>query len=209
MELNRPFATVTPTLDGDVLAVLATHDVTFTTGQIHRILYSFSEEGIRKVLSRLVRQGVVLVERVGHTYAYRLNTAHLAAEPIMALAKLFNKFLARLEAQLSGWDHPPVYAAVFGSAVRGTMTAESDLDLFLVRENDAPATEWARQVGELAVDVTAWTGNDARPVEYTIAELRAARTEPMVREVLEHGLTVAGSRAWLLKELRPVRNETV
>jgi predicted nucleotidyltransferase len=209
VELNRPFATVTPTLDGDVLAVLATHDVTFTTGQIHRILNSFSEEGIRKVLSRLVRQGVVLVERVGHTYAYRLNTAHLAAEPIMALAKLFNKFLARLEAQLSGWDHPPVYAAVFGSAVRGTMTAESDLDLFLVRENDAPETEWARQVGELAVDVTAWTGNDTRPVEYTIAELRAARTEPMVREVLEHGLTVAGSRAWLLKQLRPVRNESV
>ncbi len=208
MELNRPFATVTPTLDGDVLAVLATHDVTFTTGQIHRILNSFSEEGIRKVLSRLVRQGVVLVERVGHTYAYRLNTAHLAAEPIMALAKLFNKFLARLEAQLSGWDHPPVYAAVFGSAVRGTMTADSDLDLFLVRENDAPETEWARQVGELAVDVTAWTGNDTRPVEYTIAELRAARAEPMVREVLEHGLTVAGSRAWLLKQLRPVRNES-
>jgi len=209
VELNRPFATVTPTLDGDVLAVLATQDVTFTTGQIHRILDRFSEEGIRKVLSRLVRQGVVSVERVGHTYAYRLNTAHLAAEPIMALAKLFNKFLARLEAQLSGWDHPPVYAAVFGSAVRGTMTAESDLDLFLVRENDAPATEWARQISELAVDVTAWTGNDARPVEYTIAELGAARAEPMVQEVLDHGLTVAGSRAWLLKQLRPVRNESV
>jgi len=209
VELNHPFATVTPTLDGDVLAVLATHDVTFTTGQIHRILDRFSEEGIRKVLSRLVRQGVVLVERVGHTYAYRLNTAHLAAEPIMALAKLFNTFLARLEAQLSGWDHPPVYAAVFGSAVRGTMTAESDLDLFLVRENDAPATEWARQISELAVDVTAWTGNDARPVEYTIAELGAARAEPMVQEVLDHGLTVAGSRAWLLKQLRPVRNESV
>jgi len=209
VELNHPFATVTPTLDGDVLAVLATQDVTFTTGQIHRILDRFSEEGIRKVLSRLVRQGVVSVERVGHTYAYRLNTAHLAAEPIMALAKLFNKFLARLEAQLSGWDHPPVYAAVFGSAVRGTMTAESDLDLFLVRENDAPATEWARQISELAVDVTAWTGNDARPVEYTIAELGAARAEPMVQEVLDHGLTVAGSRAWLLKQLRPVRNESV
>ncbi len=33
MELNRPFATVTPTLDGDVLAVLATHHAAFTTGQ--------------------------------------------------------------------------------------------------------------------------------------------------------------------------------
>jgi predicted transcriptional regulator len=207
VELSRPFATVTPTLDGDVLAVLATHDVPFTTGQIHRVLNSFSEEGIRKVLSRLVAQGVVLAERVGHTYAYRLNTAHLAAEPIVALAKLFNTFLTRLEAQLSGWDHPLVYAAVFGSAVRGTMTADSDLDLFLVRENDTPASEWARQVDELAAAVTAWTGNDARAVEYTVAELRAARTESMVQEVLAHGLTVAGSRAWLLKQLRPVPND--
>jgi predicted nucleotidyltransferase len=205
VELNRPFATVTPTLDGDVLAVLATHDVTFTTGQVHRVLNRYSEEGIRKVLARLVQQGVVRAERVGHAYAYRLNNAHLAAEPIVALAKLFSKFLSQLEEKLSGWDHRPAYAAVFGSAVRGTMTADSDGDLFLVRENDTPATEWEIQVNELAAAVTAWTGNDARVVEYTVAELRAARTEPMVQDVLEHGLTVAGSRSWLLKQLRPGR----
>ena len=203
MELNRPLATVTPTLDGDVLAVLATHDVTFTTGQIHRVLNSFSEEGIRKVLARLASQGVVLRERIGHTYAYRLNTAHLAAGPIMALANLFSTFLTRLEERLSVWDYPPVYAAVFGSAVRGTMTANSDLDLFLVRDVDTPDAEWASQVSELAAAVTAWTGNDARAVEYTAEELPAASAEPMVLEVLEEGLTVAGSRAWLLKQLKP------
>ncbi len=199
MELSRPFATVTPTLDGDVLAVLATHDATFTTGQIHRVLNRFSEEGIRKVLSRLVRQGVVVSERVGHAYAYRLNTAHLAAEPVLTLAKLFDRFLTRLEELLSRWDHRPAYAAVFGSAARGAMTTDSDVDLFLVRENDTPVTEWEIQVNELAAAVTAWTGNDARVVEYTVADLRAAQTEPMVQEVLEHGLTVAGSRAWLLR----------
>jgi predicted nucleotidyltransferase len=208
MELNRPFATVTPTLDGDVLAVLATHDATFTTGQIHRVLNAFSEEGIRKVLARLVVQGVVLAERVGNTYAYRLNTAHLAAEPIVALAKLFDTFLSRLEQHFSGWQYPPVYAAVFGSSVQGTMTADSDVDLFLVKETDTPETVWTRQVNELAADVTAWTGNDARVVEYAAADLPAARTEPMMQELLERGLTVAGSRAWLLKQLKPVVNQT-
>ena len=207
MELNRPFATVTPTLDGDVLAVLATHEATFTTGQIHRILNAFSEEGIRKVLARLVVQGVVLAERIGNTYAYRLNTAHLAAEPIVALAKLFNTFLSRLEQHLSGWEYPPVYAAVFGSSVRGTMTVDSDVDLFLVRASDTPETVWTRQVTELAAAVAAWTGNDARLVEYSVADLPAARTEPMVQELLERGLTVAGSRAWLLKQLKPVVND--
>jgi predicted nucleotidyltransferase len=203
--MNRPFATVTPTLDGDVLAVLAAHDVTFTTGQIHRVLNSFSEEGIRKVLARLVSQGVVLSERIGHTYAYRLNTAHLAAKPIVELAKLFDTFLKRLEEELHGWQYSPVYAAVFGSAVRGTMTPDSDIDLLLVSATGTPEAVWAQQVNELASAVTAWTGNDARVVEYAQIELKSARTEPMVQDVLEHGLTVAGSRAWLLKQVKPVR----
>ena len=79
MELNRPLATVTPTLDGDVLAVLAQHEVSFTTGQLRRVLSRYSQEGIRKVLIRLTRQGVVSAERVGNSYSYRLNAEHLAA----------------------------------------------------------------------------------------------------------------------------------
>jgi predicted nucleotidyltransferase len=203
--MNRPFATVTPSLDGDVLAVLAAHDATFTTGQIHRVLNSFSEEGIRKVLTRLVSQGVVLSERIGNAFAYRLNAAHLAAKPILELAKLFDTFLTRLEEELGRWQHPPVYAAVFGSAVRGTMTPDSDIDLFLVSATGTPDAVWAQQVNELASAVTAWTGNDARVVEYTEVELKSARTEPMVQDVLERGLTVAGSRAWLLKQVKPGR----
>ncbi|MGE0218221.1 nucleotidyltransferase domain-containing protein [Mycolicibacterium sp.] len=209
MELNRPFATVTPTLDGDVLAVLAAHDGTFTTGQIHRVLNSFSEEGIRKVLARLVTQGVVLSERIGRTYAYRLNTAHLAAKPIVELARLFDTFLKRLEEELYEWQYRPVYAAVFGSAVHGTMNADSDVDLFLVRATGTPDDVWAQQVTELASTVTAWTGNDARVVEYTENELRSARNEPMVQDVLERGLTVAGSRVWLLRRVKPVRARKV
>ncbi len=201
--MSHPLATVTPTLDGDVLTVLAAHDFTFTTGQIHRVLNAYSEEGIRKVLARLVAQGVVLSERVGNTYAYRLNTAHLAAKPILELAKLFDTFLKRLEQDIGGWQYPPVYAAVFGSAADGTMTPDSDVDLFLVSATGTPEADWARQVNELASAVTAWTGNDARVVEYTEIGLKSARTEPMVLEVLERGLTVAGSRSWLLKQLKP------
>ena len=60
MQLNKPFATVTPTLDGDVLAVLASADVTFTVSQIQRILTTVSGEGIRKVLTRLTAQGAAV-----------------------------------------------------------------------------------------------------------------------------------------------------
>jgi predicted nucleotidyltransferase len=206
MQLNRPFATVTPTLDGDVLSVLATHDATFTTGQIHRILNKFSEEGIRKVLTRLVVQGVVLADRVGNTFAYRLNTNHLAAEPIQALAKLSSTFFTRLERHLEDWQEPPVYAAVFGSAATGTMTLHSDVDIFLVRDVKSSDTLWSDQVGELATTVSGWTGNDARVIEHTVDELRAASAEPMIRDVVDQGLTVAGSRAWLLRLVKAKPN---
>lgn len=202
MELSRPFATVTPTLDGDVLAVLAGHDGIFTSGQLHRVLTRFSEEGIRKVLQRLTRQGVVVSERVGPAYGYRLNRDHLAAEPIIALAGLQNTLLDRLERQLAGWAVPAVYAAVFGSAARGTDTTDSDLDLLLVRADDAPEAAWEAQVGALTAAVTAWTGNDTRPLEYTVSQLTAARSELVLRDVARDGLTVAGSRAWFTSHLR-------
>ncbi|HUZ25834.1 MAG TPA: nucleotidyltransferase domain-containing protein [Streptosporangiaceae bacterium] len=202
MELNHPLATVTPTLDGDVLAVLAQQEAAFTTGQLHRVLNRYSEEGIRKVLLRLTRQGVVHSERVGNAYSYRLNREHLAAGPILELARLAHTLLQRIEHRLESWAFPPTYAAVFGSAARGTMTEDSDLDLLLVRADNTPVDIWEEQVGDLAADVTRWTGNDTRPLEYTISELTAARDEPVLRDVLKEGLTVAGRRAWLSQHLR-------
>jgi hypothetical protein len=213
MQLNKPFATVTPTLDGDVLGVLASADVTFTISQIQRILTTVSGEGIRKVLARLTLQGVVLHDRVGRANIYRLNTEHLAAEPIMALSRLTSIYLDRLEAYLEGWGKELRYAAVFGSAATGRMMLDSDIDLFLVRASvsesdghDEGPGLWEQQVAELARLVTAWTGNDARIVEYTDDELRAAATgsEPLLDDVARQGLTVAGTRAWFNQQLRPI-----
>lgn len=209
MQLNKPFAAVTPTLDGDVLTVLASADVTFTISQIQRILTTASGEGIRKVLTRLTAQGVVLHDQVGRTNTYRLNTEHLAAEPIMALSQLTSTFLNRLEEHLGRWGAELKYAALFGSAATGRMTLDSDIDLLLVRaaasDHDGDDV-WEQQVAELARQVTAWTGNDGRIVEYTEDELRAAAaaSEPLLEDVSEQGLTVAGTRAWFNKQLRPI-----
>ena len=212
MQLNRPLATVTPTLDGDVLAVLASSDVAFTITQIRRILTTGSGEGIRKVLTRLTAQGVVLHDQVGRTNTYQLNTEHLAAEPIIALSRITATFLNRLERQLQGWGEDLKYAAVFGSAATGRMTLDSDIDLLLVRASDpedqgdkADSDTWEQRVSELGRLVTAWTGNDGRVVEYSEDEIRAAAAagEPLLNDVAREGLIIAGTRAWLTKQLRP------
>jgi predicted nucleotidyltransferase len=203
MELNRPLATITPTLDGDVLTVLARHGATFTTGQVHRILARHSEEGIRKVLRRLTSQGIVLAERVGNAFAYRFNQDHLAAQHIVGLARIQETFLASLEDLLKSWRTPPVYAAVFGSAARGQMTTSSDVDLLLVRPHAAAEPEWEDQVNSLTTTVTRWLGNDARVLEFTESEITTrGRDEPVLTDVLQEGLTVTGSRSWLSEQLR-------
>jgi len=202
VELSRPLSTVTPTLDGDVLAVLALHDVPFTPGQLHRMLPRSSAEGIRKVLRRLAKQGVVRFDRIGNAFAYQLNRDHLAAEYIIGLARLQETLLKRIEDRLESWTYPPVYAAVFGSAARGSAAAESDIDLLLVRPEGADSDAWEAQVNELAADVTRWIGNDTRPLEFTASELATrGRDEPVLLAVLNEGLTVAGTRAWLNKQL--------
>ena len=215
MQLNKPFATVTPTLDGDVLAVIAGADVPFTIPQIQRILTTASGEGIRKVLTRLTAQGVVLHDRVGRTNTYRLNTEHVAAEPIVALSRLNATFLNRLEEHLTNWGSELRYAAVFGSAATGRMTLGSDIDVFVVRGSDSrpdsrdnESDAWEERVAELARLVTAWTGNDGRIVEYTEDQLAvaAAAGEPLLRDVAEEGLTVAGKRAWLTRQLHTAGN---
>jgi predicted nucleotidyltransferase len=192
---------VTPTLDGDVLAILALVDAAFTTGQLHRMLPGFSEDGIRKVLVRLRDQGMVDSERAGNAYLYRFNRAHLAAGPVTELAKLRETLLSRIEGHLRSWRWPPVYAAVFGSTARGSTTVRSDIDLLLVRPDEAPEEEWARQVAELSTAVSRWTGNDARLIEFTTGELKERRTEPVLKDIVREGLTVFGDRAWFQRQV--------
>jgi predicted nucleotidyltransferase len=203
VELSRPLSTVTPTLDGDVLAVLARNpDVAYTTGQLYRLLADPSEAGIRKVLQRLTKQGIVQSTRVGNTYSYQLNRDHLAAQHVMGLARLQQELLKRLEERLGAWTVPPVYAAVFGSAADGTMTVDSDLDLLLIYPPDIDDDLWQRQVDELVEDVTRWTGNDTRPLALSEAGVASGYHWDILFDVLDRGLTVAGSTAWLKTQTR-------
>lgn len=202
MQLHRPLATVTPTLDGDVLALLSRVDEGMTSGQVRRLLPQFSEEGVRKVLKRLHVQGVLQADRVGNAVSYRLNREHLAADHIIGLAHMQEAFLDRLRAYLDNWVIPPVFAAMFGSAARATMRLDSDVDLLLVRPTVTHDDEWAAQVERLVIDASRWIGNDVRPVEFSTDEIESRAEEQLIAAVLAEGLTVLGDRSWLADQLR-------
>jgi predicted nucleotidyltransferase len=190
---------ITPTYDGAVLAVLALADEEFTVGQLSRLVEA-SASGVRKVVRRLVAQGIVTAKDHGPLSVYRLNRQHLAAESVLALAGLKGRLLTEIEDALAAWLPAPTYAAVFGSAARGEMSETSDIDVLLVRPKEVEDESWDRQVDAFSTQVRAWTGNDVRVVSFDIEDVRVG--DALLENVLADGLTVSGSATWLRRQLQ-------
>lgn len=201
MQVQHPFRTVASSLDGEVLAVLAGADAAFTPPQVHRLIGSHSEDGVRKVLRRLVEQGVVLDERVGQAVSYRLNREHLAAPHIIGIARLYQELLDRIRAELDGWKIAPAFVGLFGSLPRREMRPDSDIDLFVARPDDVQGDdpEWRDQLDRLAERVTAWTGNDARVLELAHSEAQAALYEgqQVFEDMRDVGVRLYGDAGYL------------
>jgi hypothetical protein len=210
MELSHPLRLVAPTLDADLLEVLAAADRGFTGRELARAVGS-SQEGARGALARLVAQGIVRRQRVGSALLYALNREHLGAPLIVALADLRAELLRRIGASLSSWPLPAVYAALFGSAARGQERPDSDLDLFVLRPSGVPVDDsrWAAQVQDLSARVATWTGNDARVLDIGMSDLQEVY-EPggVVDDVLRDGIPLAGSEADLRRALRTIRSRS-
>lgn len=199
MDFNHPLRVVSPTLDGDVLAVLAGADDEFSGRRIHRLLGHGSEPGVRKAVERLVDQGVVLRRQAGRAKLYRLNRQHLAAASIEDLATARMRLVAGLREAIAGWKQSPSCAVLFGSVARGDAGPASDLDLLVVRDVvvDEELPEWRAQLASLEGEVTGWTGNDTRVVE--LGEDELAEAGPLLEQALADGIELFGS-------LRRLRN---
>jgi predicted nucleotidyltransferase len=172
MDLSFPLATITPTLDSGVLHVLAATTAGCTAAEVHRRLGHGSDEGVRKVLSRLVAQGVVLVENPARYPLYRLNREHLAAPHIEALTRLRGELVERIRDAVGGWEIKPVHAGLFGSFARGVADAESDIDVLVVRpESLFDEGTWLVQIDSLDRLIPALTGNAAQIIDLSPATL--------------------------------------
>jgi predicted nucleotidyltransferase len=206
MDLARPLAVVSPTVDADVLAVLAGAEAEFTGRQVHQVAGRHSEKGVRNCLHRLVGQGIVNSRRAGKADLYSLNRQHLAAPHIVALASLRQELLARIRAELAGWQEAPTFAALFGSATTGRMRPDSDIDLLVVRPKsvDVEGAEWRRQLENLSTAVTAWTGNDTRLLELDEDEVRRGLLggERVLADVRDEGVVLYGQAAYLITPTR-------
>lgn len=204
MDWTDPTTSVVPSLDGTVLAVLASTNEPLTGREVHRRARRGGIVGVRNVLSRLAEQGVVRMEVAGAANLYRLNREHIAAPVAASLLDLRPEFLRRLRESIEGWEAQPLAAVLFGSVARGDATAASDVDLLIIRPL-AVSDEgelWGAQIAALSESVMAWTGNIASILQVTEPELvdLVRRDHPVLGSLREDAIDL-GRRP--LRELLP------
>jgi predicted nucleotidyltransferase len=187
VDVAVPLRSVVPTLDGPVVVVLAATTAPLSLAEVHRRAGGGSKSGIRRVLLRLVAEGVVHDVPGG----YLLNRDHLAAPAVELLANLHGEFLARIRREVDGWTRPPDLVGLFGSAARRDGDASSDIDLLVV--GDAPDVD---DVDRLGQRIEAWTGNTAQIIALTPGDLRRLRRagEPIVAVWDRELVVVVGDR---------------
>lgn len=200
MDLTQPIRSVIPSAQGHVLAILARTDRPLSGRGVAELTDGrLSAKGVNLALRALAAHGLVLVEDHPPAKLYTLNRRHLAAGAIVELAGLRTRLIASLRHGFTTWATPAAGAWLFGSAARGDGTADSDIDLLLVRKDDIDIEDavWTAQVDELVDDVRAWTGNPCAVIEYSegeFADLMAAEGQ-LVDELRSDALALLDATA--------------
>jgi predicted nucleotidyltransferase len=197
MNLSSPFSSIFPGVDSAVLIVLTGSTKPRTGREVAR-LADRSQAAAQAVLSRFVDQGLVLMEEAGRARLYALNRDHVAAAPIVELSNLRLALFRRLSDEVFAfWRPQPIHVSVFGSAARGDGTADSDIDIFLVRPAgiDEDDGKWRAQVEALADNVFRWTGNHAGIAEVSEGDLERLRHDrpAIVASLRADAVDIAGN----------------
>lgn len=199
MDLTDPTRSVTATLDGPVLAVLALAGKPLTAGDVAAQMPRGSEVGVRRSLERLVGQGVVRATEMGRNRVHELNRDHVAAPVAELLAGLRLEVWKRLRANLKAWNPRPVYACVFGSAARGDGGPDSDIDVLLVHQPFPGDADPRRGASTISAQLAAYAN------EFMSVQLTSRQVSKWRRQVDELQDLV---RAWTGNPLQAVEMST-
>lgn len=201
MDVARPYTAVCPTLDGDVLHVLAGTKMALTGRQVALLTGRTSHSGVLDSLHRLTEHGLVTRVELNRAYLFALNRDHLAAPAVEMLANLRQKLIEEIRRAVGEWQIAPVHISLFGSTARGDGGTQSDIDLFVVRASDVDEDDpsWRGQIDDLSGQIQRWTGNHAGVVERDEAQLASLRETqpPIFDELLSDAIVISGSRARL------------
>lgn len=195
MDFVRPVEAIIPGVQGRVLSVLAETTADLNMRTIAR-LADVSLAQASRVLARLVELGVVERRDVPPSSLFRLVRQHVAAGPLLALARSRDTLIGEMTRFAAELPVVPVSAIVFGSFARGEADIGSDIDTVLVRPTgvDESDESWAESVEQWRASVRRASGNRVEVLEVgsdDVAALLSGRRQ-VWRDIRRDGLVVHG-----------------
>ena len=195
MDASNPLRTIAPTVDADVLRVLALTHRALSGAAVARVA-GRSYARTRSCLHRLVEHGLVSAQDTGSAVQYRLNRAHVLAGPVLAAVNAPGAVEEWLVEQVRRWSPQPAAVVLFGSWARGEAGPASDLDLLLLCEDavDADDGPWGEQTHHLGEGLEALTGNPVQFLQVSRSQLSQAVTEgqPLIANLRADGRVLLG-----------------
>ena len=204
MNVGNPLRTIAPTLDADVLLVLARTQASLGVPAVAAQVAGNGAQ-VRAVLQRLAAEGLVRADEQGGATAYRLDRAHVLADVVLAAATARTRVEDALRRAVAGWALQPVAVVVHGAFARADGDAASTLELLLVRPNHIEPGLWRRQREGLVALAESLTGNRTTMLELAESELAEAVADgreplPMIRR---DGIVLVGPTLRRLLDVAP------
>jgi len=127
---------------------------------------------------------------------YQFNRDHVASDALAALAELRERLLSRMRFDIAGWNPTATSVLLYGSLARGEGTADSDVDVLVIRPRAVhfDDTAWRLQLEQFVHRVQTWSGNgceilELSPEEFVTAVSRGRRLE---RELRKDAICIGG-----------------
>ncbi len=147
---------------------------------------------VQRELKRLTSSGLVTVKRIGKQKHYQANPDCPVFEELCALVRKTVAMVAPIRQALARLAEGIALALIYGSVVKGTDTASSDIDLLVVADDLTLETLYSA-----LAPVEASLDRKISPTLYTTKEFddRRAAGNPLLARVLEgeHLLLVGGA----------------
>jgi predicted nucleotidyltransferase len=147
-----------------------------------------------KALSSLEELGIVHRQRGGRDHLFTLNREHfLVSEGLLPLYRAEIAFLSSIEESLSVALGGKVFTALlFGSAVKGEETPQSDLDLLCIAKSEN-SIDLVRQIlASEAPSLYKRFGIKLAPVFFTREEFKKKAGSRFVKGILKEGKVIVG-----------------
>jgi predicted nucleotidyltransferase len=149
-----------------------------------------------RVLPHLVELGIVERREVPPSSLFRLVREHIAAGPLLALARMRDAMIEEMGRVAADLPVAPVSVIVFGSFTRGEADVQSDIDTVLIRPADLDESDeaWSASVEQWRATVRRVSGNLVEVLEAGSDEIAAHLNSKrqIWRDIRRDGLVVYG-----------------